>query len=60
MRRRFARVTDLVPLLERVVKIGQPILIIAEDLEGDALATLGRQRLPGHAAGRGREGAGLR
>jgi len=31
---------DLLPLLEQVSKQGQPILIVAEDLEGEALATL--------------------
>jgi len=45
--KKISSVRELVPLLEKVVNIGKPILIISEDVEGDALAALVVNRLRG-------------
>ncbi len=45
--RKISAISDLLPVLEKVVQMGKPLLVVAEDVEGEALATLIVNKLRG-------------
>ena len=57
--KKISNIQEVLPLLEQIVQSGKKLLIIAEDIEGEALTTLIMNKLRGTLHGSRRESTGL-
>ena len=57
--KKISNIQELLPLLEQVVQAGKKLLIIAEDVEGEALSDLGAEQAARYLHLRGRQGSRL-
>ena len=58
--KKISNIQEIIPVLEQVIQAGKKLLIMAEDVEGEALSTLAGQQAPRHPQRAVREGPRLR
>ncbi len=57
--KKISNIRELLPVLEAVAKAGKPLLIVAEDVEGEALANIGSEHYARHCESSSSKSTGI-